>query len=96
MKTVEETRRELFEAWAVREQESIKRHQDGYFDYHTHGAWIGFNAALDAVEIELPSPISGHNTDANGFVNPVAVEYDECIDECRAAIESTSLGIKVK
>lgn len=50
--------------------------------------WIGFNAALDCIVIELPA---------------VVVEFHEGDDqhnitlaECRAAIESNHLGIKVK
>ena len=83
---IKQERRELFEAWTKSEYGNISRRQDGeYFDDLTHGAWLGFNAALDAVEIELPEP---HSTNGGDCV----VDYEET----RAAIESTNLGIKVK
>jgi len=45
--------------------------------------WWAFNAALDCVLIELPS-----HTEHTGSGGAIAA--------CRAAIESTNLGIKVK
>ena len=83
---IQQARRELFEEWTKSEHGNISRRQDGeYFDDLTHGAWLGFNAALDAVDIELPEP---HSTNGGDCV----VDFDEC----RAAIESTNLGVKVK
>ena len=87
---IQQCRRELFEAWAKSEYGNISRRQDGeYFDDLTHGAWLGFNAALDCVVVELPESCRQVTID------------DESIDiywpnEVRAAIESTNLGIKVK
>ena len=87
---IQQARRELFEAWTKSEHGDLTRRQDGeYFDDLTHGAWLGFNAALDCVVIELPDPCRQVTID------------DESIDiywpnEVRAAIESTNLGIKVK
>ena len=87
---IQQARRELFEAWTKSEHGNISRRQDGeYFDDLTHGAWLGFNAALDCVVIELPESCRQVTID------------DESIDiywpdEVRAAIESTNLGIKVK
>lgn len=87
---IQQARREMFEAWTKSEHGDLTRRQDGeYFDDLTHGAWLGFNAALDAVEIELPESCRQVTID------------DESIDiywpnEVRAAIESTNLGIKVK
>lgn len=81
---IQQTRRELFEAWTKSEHGNLSRRQDGeYFDDLTHGAWLGFNAALDCVVIELPSHTE--HTGSGG-----------AIDACRTAIESTNLGIKVK
>lgn len=83
---IKQARRELFEEWTKSEYCNISRRQDGeYFDDLTHGAWLGFNAALDAVEIELPEP---HSTSGGDCV----VDYEET----RAAIESANMGIKVK
>ena len=87
---IQQARRELFEAWTKSEHGNISRRQDGeYFDDLTHGAWLGFNAALDCVVIELPESCRQVTID------------DESIDiywpnEVRDAIESTNLGIKVK
>ena len=106
-KSVEEVRRDAFEAACTRlgySGLSFKCWGEGhgcngcndYADDRTSELYEFFNAALDAVEIELPAPISEHNTDSNGFVNPAAEEYDGCLDDCRAAIEQTGLGIKCK
>ena len=87
---IQQARRELFEVWTKSEHGNISRRQDGeYFDDLTHGAWLGFNAALDCVVIELPESCRQVTID------------DESIDiywpnEVRTAIESTNLGIKVK
>lgn len=78
MKTIEQTRRELFEAWASRERwVNCSPCRDELFD--------AFNAALDAVEIELPSPDNYSDDEACSAVS-----------ECRAAIEQTGLGIRIK
>ena len=80
---IQQARRELFEAWTKSEHGNISRRQDGeYFDDLTHGAWLGFNAALDCVVIELPDS----NCEAQ----------DNYMLACERAIESTNLGIKVK
>ena len=87
---IQQARRELFEAWTKSEHGNLDLRKDGeYFDDLTHGAWLGFNAALDCVVIELPA-----------MCRQVTID-DESIDiywpdEVRAAIESTNLGIKVK
>lgn len=83
---IQQARRELFEAWTKIEHGDLTRRQDGeYFDDLTHGAWLGFNAALDCVVIELPA---GKSNMSAGTLH--------MISRCRSAIESTSLGIKVK
>lgn len=95
MKTVEETRRELFEAWAKNGCGRLSRENSpdcdphGYQDSHTDLCWHAFNAALDAVEIELPS---GFETFGE-YSQEAARIATEC---CAEAIESTNLGIKVK
>jgi hypothetical protein len=87
---IQQARRAAFETWATRQHGGLSRRDDGeYFDDLTHGAWLGFNAALDCVVIEFPE-----------LCRQVTID-DESIDiywpdEVRAAIESTNLGIKVK
>lgn len=87
---IQQARRELFEAWTKSEHGDLTRRQDGeYFDDLTHGAWLGFNAALDCVVVELPEPCRQVTFDDEG----IDIYWP---DEVRAAIESTSMGIKVK
>lgn len=95
MKTIEETRRGMFEAWAERrynwsmhmpEHETIQS-WDGraYKNRVVQGMWEAFNAALDAVVIELPEP---HTTNGR----------DDVVYLCETitAIESTTLGLKIR
>jgi len=87
---IQQARRELFEAWTKSEHGNLSRRQDGeYFDDLTHGAWLGFNAALDCVVIELPIMYGESLCSAHWG-------YDRAVADSRAAIESTNLGIKVK
>ena len=83
--TIEEKRRELFEKCLTKSwpKHLVDFMHDGdrYVFSDINSAWQGFNAALDAVEIELPC-----SAETGG----------EGIDACRAAIESTGLGLKVK
>ena len=88
---IQQARRAAFEKWANQHRMPIGR--DGvvvdYSARETDACWQVFNAALDAVEIELPESCRQVTID------------DESIDiywpnEVRAAIESTNLGIKVK
>ena len=90
---IQQARRAAFESAVVRDWDEhlahFDRDGDGYVFGDIHAAWWAFNAALDAVEIELPDPCRQVTID------------DESIDiywpnEVRAAIESTNLGIKVK
>ena len=89
---IQQARRELFEAWTKSEHGDLTRRQDGeYFDDLTHGAWLGFNAALDCVVIELPT------CSASMFVTSrEAIAAQAGVIMCADAIESTNLGIKVK
>lgn len=89
MKTIEETRRELFEAWFFREV-----WKDGCYgnpDILRRQLWPCWNAALDAVCIELPADCK---LSRDGL--------DECYlagqmrDDILHAIESTNLGLRVK
>lgn len=85
-KTVEEVRRELFENEYVQYRQFLKRNKDGSHNQEwVEARWQGFNAALDAVEIELPEP---HSTNGGDCV----IDYDETL----AAIEQTGLGLRIK
>lgn len=87
---IQQARRAAFEAWfeclnhrKPEIQYSIGGHY--YADQRTEDAWLAFNAALDAVVIELPSD-----------PNHEFIDRASAVDACRAAIESTNLGIKAK
>lgn len=89
---IQQARRELFVALATRQHSGLSRRDDGeYFDDLTHGAWLGFNAALDLAVIKLPPAFEDvHNYACyQGGWNDMR---GEAVD----AIESTNLGIKVK
>jgi hypothetical protein len=75
-KTVEEARRELFEAAYLKQ---FGRYPDKwchviskYLNAHANGAWWAWQAALDAVESQLPEP---HSTNGGDCV----IDYDETL-----------------
>jgi len=81
---IQQARRAAFEASLV--QKNSQRQESGFDALRpeeVRNMWWAFNAALDCVLIELPSHTE--HTGSGG-----------AIDACRAAIESTNLGIKVK
>lgn len=84
---IQQARRAAFESSVVRDWDDYLAHfdrdGDGYVFGDIQAAWWAFNAALDCVLIELP--------DTWKHQSPQSYEID-----CRAAIESTNLGIKVK
>jgi len=86
-KTVEEVRRAAFES--VFPRNGLTLDPDGLYSGEWasfyNAKWQGFNAALDAVEIELPEP---HSTNGGDCV----IDYDETL----VAIEQTGLGLKIK
>lgn len=83
---IQQARRELFEAWTKIEHGDLTRRQDGeYFDDLTHGAWLGFNAALDCVEIMI-MPKAVAEQFSGEFVAA----------DCRLAINVQGLGLRVK
>lgn len=89
---IQQARRAAFEAWAKYGCGRLSRvntpdgDPDGYQDSHTNLCWKAFNAALDAVEIELP--YAAWSCDMGEKVMSADCVY--------AAIESTGLGLKVK
>ena len=83
--TIEEKRRELFDAWASKLRLSrLNRGHDEYTSWELTLMNLAFNAALDAVVIELPDCDPGE-----------VIPYGLAVDDCRTAIESTGLGLKV-
>lgn len=84
--TVEEKRLELFEEW-LSAQACHGVFMGGYTNEEEEGAWAAFNAALDAVTITLP------DTYQVGAIKCDA--HQGTLIACRAAIESTGLGLKV-
>ena len=92
MKTIEQTRRELFEAAYCKRNECGIDHmqKDGKFYQRDSAqmAWGWFNAALDAVVINIPE--SREIIDEGGWLSDVVDA-----DEVRTAIESTNLGLKI-
>ena len=100
-KSVEEVRRAAFEAWAVNglgltDFRCWGHNQgcngcDDYQDDAASKALEIWNAALDAVEIQLPTPIGD---DHGGCIHDAAT-HDSAVSDCRAAIEQTGLGLRV-
>ena len=103
-KSVEDVRRDAFEAALRRDWAehlvALDREGDGYVFGDINAAWWAFNAGLDAVEIQLPE------RDAKGSGSPdsemgasleqyEAVAYNFALEDCRAAIEKTGLGLRV-
>lgn len=97
-KEVMERRQTDFESWWARyaflsdHEVRQKRQGDSYCGVMVASAWCSWNAALDSVEIELPAKFNG---DHGGCIHEAGV-HDDVIDECREAIESTGLGLRVK
>ena len=66
-----------------------------YRTQHAEIAWWAFNAALDCVVIELPPELHAY-TGQPKEDRLLDAERNHTIKQCRDAIESTNLGIKVK
>lgn len=84
-KTVEEVRRELFEAGINIRTRTRNEHGD-YVLGEIRDMWAGFSAALDAVEIQLPELAEGFADHVNEHAQTVFLD----------AIEQTGLGLRVK
>lgn len=100
-KTLEEVRRELFEARFKNFDLCAYQDEEGdtiYEDDLTQGAWIGFNAALYAVEIQMPGLIGLDQPFTGTPISEIRAHnhYNQALDDCRAAIEQTGLGLRVK
>lgn len=92
--TIEEKRRELFEAWADGQGYNLEYNDLTIYESGaTRCAWSGFNAALDAVVIEFVGEYEP--TETGEHAQQVALVANCMLDDCRDAIESTGLGLKV-
>ena len=90
-KSVEETRRELFEAWDSQAFADFDHEKDEfgeYVDNIVQQCWMAFNAALDAVEIDLEPAIR--------TVGGGPIDGSMYTSEVYKAIESLNLGIKIR
>ena len=76
-----------------------------YSSVRVLGAWEGFNLALDAVEIQLPKTCAYESLDSARVFVQLTYEIGSSaadpvelvrLDDCRAAIEQTGLGLRVK
>ena len=97
MKTIEQTRRELFEAdFKLRRKSTfpeieLSRDSGSGYKYNpAHSDWMAWNAALDSICIELPKcsvSMFANSREAMGAMAGVEMS--------RTAIESTNLGLKI-
>ena len=97
-KSVREVRRAAFEKWWVECENRKKPETFNNGDYcapSVYNAWKAFNAALDAVEIKLPPEVAQFADDDRGR-RAFSLFTNTAIRSCRAAIEQTGLGIRVK
>lgn len=95
-KSVEEVRRELFRSACVKLDVEPGRDTDsGYSNPYGDAAWRVMNAALDVVEIQLPPEVAQFADDDPGR-RAFSLFTNTAIRSCRAAIEQTGLGIRVK
>ncbi len=95
--SIEEKRREAFEAWAklhgLDRIGKIAGYTGRVADHPAMGGyWHGWNAALDSVEIELPTPEESYGSMGEGMGDPW-LSYD--MDAVKAAIEACGLKVKV-
>jgi hypothetical protein len=108
-KTVEEVRRAAFES--VFPRNGLTLDPDGLYSGEWasfyNAKWQGFNAALDAVEIQLPGAHEAmkavfdyqhgaSNKNVTGTTNWAANVGMVVVGDCRTAIEQTGLGLRVK
>lgn len=86
MSQVEQKRREMFEAWADGQGYDLQRNDLVFYEHGaTRCAWSGFQAACDAVVIELPESWVPTDAQERGW---------EMIGKFRAAIEAAGLKVK--
>lgn len=98
---IQQARRAAFEEWDTKTfgsadaDHSINDDDGRYSDGIVDQCWQAFNAALDCVVIELPSELHAYSGQPQDE-RLLDADRNHTIKLCRAAIESTNLGIKVK
>jgi len=101
-KSVESTRRELFEHEYVQYRQYLKRNKDGsYNEEWVDARWQGFNAALDLVEITFPPQDISHYGGPDSEYGPSYEQvegagYNHGLSDCKLVIETLNLGLKIK
>lgn len=101
---IQHARRAAFEEWDTKTfgsadaDHSINDDDGSYSDGIVDQCWRAFNAALDCVVIELPQLIGLNESFQGTPISEMRAQnhYNQAVSKCRAAIESTNLGIKVK
>lgn len=88
--TIEQKRRELFEAWYAKRYGS--REHSAWAHAEFCDSWEAWNAAIDAVVIQLPT-VDRPSHAGTEWIQVAA--QDEYKHRVTAAIESTALGLKV-
>ena len=93
---IQQARRAAFEVALA--QKNSQRQGSGFDALRpeeVRNMWWAFNAALDCVLIELPPELHAYTgqPQEDRFLD---ADRNHTIKQCRAAIESTNLGIKVK
>lgn len=96
---IQQARRDAFEAAYLKNYlypaERWSLVPEKYRTQHAEIAWWAFNAALDCVVIELPAELHAY-TGQPQEDRLLDADRNHTIKQCRAAIESTSLGIKIE
>lgn len=91
------TSREEFEKWAEKNGYRMDLIPDGniYSYSSTRCSWEAWEASRASIVIDLPPKISEFNRmPDNGAILLEAVNYDEAIDDCAAALRSAGLTVK--
>lgn len=100
-KSVEETRRELFYKWFDEQQSLAERCGLSLGNAEFDFGEAAFNAALDAVEITFPSQDISHYGGPDSVYGPSYEQvegagYNHGLNDCKLAIETLNLGLKIK
>lgn len=93
---IQQARRAAFESsLGARNRQRAESGFDALKPEEVRQMWWAFNAALDCVLIELPAELHAYNGQPQDD-RLIDADRNHTIKQCRAAIESTNLGIKVK
>ena len=71
----------------------LERGSDGeYRSYQARGAWWGWQASRASVVVELPEPREGRRTYLDDDARDEG--WNDCLAECREALEATGLTVE--